>query len=202
MFCMNCGKEITADARFCRYCGSEQELGFEQTEEQVESVEAAAESAEYEEIPICITLPQVDAVGEFKEGLAPVCDKETELWGYIDRWGQYVLPPIYKKAYEFSEGLALIREIDSGRYGFIDKSGALVIPAIFEVAGSFSEGLARVYDENPGLWGYINSIGQWVIEPQFVIAGDFSEGLAYVEDEEHLWGYIERNSVQNLKTVD
>ena len=196
MFCINCGKQITAEARFCRYCGYEQELDFDPMED---AREEKKEEAGYEEIPTCIVLPQADTAGEFSEGMAPVRDSETELWGCIDRWGEYVLPPVYKRAYEFREGLALVREIDSGRYGFIDKSGVLALPAIFEVAGSFSEGLARVYDGDSGLWGYINSKGEWIVEPQFASAGDFREGLACVEDEDHLWGYIERNSVQRLK---
>lgn len=198
MYCMNCGKEITAEARFCGYCGCEQELDFEQLAKEHEEKK---EEAGYEKIPTCIVLSQVDTAGEFSEGMAPVRDSETELWGYIDRWGEYVLPPVYKRACEFREGLALVQEIDSGRYGFIDKSGAFAIPAIFEVAGSFCEGLAKIYDGDSGLWGYINNKGEWIVEPQFAIAGDFREGLVCVADENHLWGYIERNSVMIPKAT-
>lgn len=42
---------------------------------------------------------------EFTEGIAPVYDDESGLWGYIDKKGNYVIEPEYSMAYCFQEGL-------------------------------------------------------------------------------------------------
>ncbi|MBR4501807.1 MAG: WG repeat-containing protein [Clostridia bacterium] len=48
------------------------------------------------------------AGGDFHEGLAAVRDTETDLYGYIDEEGRFVIGPQYTRAYDFSEGLARI----------------------------------------------------------------------------------------------
>ncbi|MBQ3080282.1 MAG: WG repeat-containing protein [Clostridia bacterium] len=49
---------------------------------------------------------------------------ENDRYGYIDIFGQFVLPPIYRDAYPFVDGAAVVREGDAWR--LIDETGAQV----------------------------------------------------------------------------
>ncbi len=76
----------------------------------------------------------------FVEGIgrAPADQK----FGYINREGEFIIPPGFDIAGPFSHGLACV-ELD-GHCGFIDKSGQFKIASRFESADDFREGLARV----------------------------------------------------------
>ncbi len=143
-----------------------------------------------------IIKPRFDKATDFSEGRALVgfdqSKKEIKigdktyvtssshpsyLWGYIDRTGKYVAPPIYPQALGFSEGLAAV-QLPDGRWGYIDKAGSLVIKPQFQSASSFSEGLACVIIDKK--YGFIDHIGKIVIPPHFTGPGIFTEGLASV----------------------
>ena len=66
-----------------------------------------------------VILPKYDEAFPFYEGLARV--KENNKFGYIDRNGAYVIPPIYDLANDFSGGLALVMSGDE--YFMINTSG-------------------------------------------------------------------------------
>ncbi|MBN9396640.1 MAG: WG repeat-containing protein [Candidatus Melainabacteria bacterium] len=68
-------------------------------------------------------------------------------WGYIDKRGIFVTPPIFDDCLEFSENMAAVWK--NGKVGFLNQTGKLAIPCRFERARSFSCGLARVYLRNP-----------------------------------------------------
>lgn len=78
--------------------------------------------------------------GPFRGGLARV--SEDGKWGYVNRAGEFVIPPRFDMASEFSEGRGLV-EVDK-KYGYVDSSGNLVIAPAFLHAHEFSEGLASV----------------------------------------------------------
>ena len=88
-------------------------------------------------------------VGRFVDGLAAVRyarGPEAGVgWGFIDRGGGFVTPPIYEDAYMFSEGLARVKL--EGKWGFVDRSGELVIPTRYSKAGELSQGLALVCED-------------------------------------------------------
>ena len=56
-------------------------------------------------------------------------------WGYIDRTGKIVIPPLFDGTGGFSEGLANVKIGD--KWGFIDKTGRYVIKPQFDGAGIF-----------------------------------------------------------------
>lgn len=62
--------------------------------------------------------------------------------GYINKSGEFVIPPQFQDARDFAEGLACVR-INDWRYGFIDRTGRVVIDYLDEEC-VFSEGLAAV----------------------------------------------------------
>lgn len=85
----------------------------------------------------------------------------TEVWGYVDKKGQWVIPPRHRGALPFSEGLAAVHI--QGKWGFIDRKGEVVISPVFEGAGGFSQGFAAVRMD--GKWGYIDRSGSWLWRP-------------------------------------
>src|SRR6476620_11427520 len=115
-------------------------------------------------------------------------------YGFIDKTGKFVLPPIYRKALEFSEGLAPVEAI-TGKWGFVDTSGTPVIPPLYDLALPFSEGLATV--QSGSLFGAINKAGEMIVKPKFAGISQFNEGLAATIFEQTVqaiklrgWGYI------------
>lgn len=143
-----------------------------------------------------------DGIADFSGGLIPVYVDGKR--GYMNKKGEIVIKPQFRRSDDFSEGLAKVKIGD--KYGYIDKTGDVIIEPQFVLADRFSEGLARVnigavWGGNPntiatidgisihvdtpitrtcGKWGYIDMKGKMVIEPQFDGVNDFSEGLARV----------------------
>lgn len=63
-------------------------------------------------------------------------------WGFINRRGEFAIPPQFDFAWEFSGEYAVVA---SGRkLGFINRSGMVVVEPQFDEAEDFSDGLARV----------------------------------------------------------
>ena len=134
----------------------------------------------------------------FDNGSIPAQDT-TELWGYIDRSGNWTISPMFTEAKSFwDSGLALVKDAQSQLWGLIDSSGQYVVePAFDRIADHPSDDLFRVRVPERG-WGYIDTSGAFVIGPQFNDARDFSGGFARVSSQIQsigqnsywLWGYI------------
>ena len=107
------------------------------------------------------------AASMFVKGLAAVKDPRTQLFGYIDRTGNYVIAPQYKSARYFSDGLAAVtyatgrNKQNNEEMGYIDHKGVMVIRIPdAERLLSFRQGLALIRTEQ---WmGYIDKQGHWV----------------------------------------
>jgi hypothetical protein len=149
----------------------------------------------------------VEAVHGFSGGLAAVRIGGSNMgkYGYIDRFGEYVIHPMFDCAWAFSDGMAPIRI--KGKWGFIDKKGNIVCQPVYDFANRFSDGLASVklYNDN---WVYVDKTGSVKIDrtknvifsmnegfplrrPGFTFAQPFSDGWARVECAEKL-GYIDK----------
>jgi len=130
----------------------------------------------------------------FSEGLS-AAKVPYNLFGYINKNGEDILPAIYLVATHFKDGLAGVgfkEELPVGyngnyaaskkqykiTYGYIDKFGTLVIPAKFDGCNPFSEGLAGV--KNGKKWGYINKEGMRIIDGKYTSVNDFKNGIAKV----------------------
>ncbi len=94
-------------------------------------------------------------IGQYSEGLCPVQDFNSGMWGYIDITGKYKIKPQYYEAGPFSENLAAVKN-SSGFYDFIDKTGKIVIksnytsilPRFASEFSGFKNGLALVTSDN------------------------------------------------------
>ncbi len=138
-------------------------------------------------------------VKDFKDGLAPVKDNQSGLWGFIDKKGDVVISCKWKDAYSFHDGLARVRD-ENGREGYIDKTGKLKIPCKWKCYGwNFSDGLAAVNDDNDKS-GFIDTDGNLVIPCKWHRKGcSFHEGLAIVQDKNYAFYLIDKKGQVLLK---
>lgn len=144
-------------------------------------------------------------VSPYHEGLSRVKNNNNEV-GYIDKDGQWVIPPKFEDARDFHEGLAQVvfdRKGDNPKYGFIDRNGDVVIAPQYKFGlkrCDFSEGLAYIALGNGKAYcpndkfGYIDKTGQIVIKPNFIMARGFHEGLALVRTKKN-GGFIDKSGI-------
>ena len=114
--------------------------------------------------------------------------------GFIDKNGDFVIPPQYEWVLPFAHGVAAV--LIEGKHGYIDKYGAIVIPPMFEEVDEFSEGLA--YAKTATQEGYIDPIGAWALitPPHYYCRHPFCDGLTRAdlceEDELNEDGYMDK----------
>lgn len=136
----------------------------------------------------------------FSEGMA-VFSSADNLYGYVDKNGNQVLPAKFASANIFNDGLAAVMpDGEKELWGYIDKTGKMVISPAFSKAGLFGEGLACVRTPEDK-WLIIDNAGNEVssIKKTIYDAGVFSEGLCAVknyierpnEDDLELWGFTD-----------
>ncbi|GAB5408190.1 MAG: WG repeat-containing protein [Balneolaceae bacterium] len=136
-----------------------------------------------------LTIPiSFSIAGDFEGDLAPA-QRPGQLYGFINKSGDFSIAPEFDFAGAFSEGLAAVRA--DGLWGYVSTDGNKVIELAFSDAQSFSEGIAAV--ETFEGWIYIDKTGSEQINPDFQIsaAGKFSDGLAPIQTTEG-WGYIDK----------
>ena len=109
-----------------------------------------------------------------------------ELWGYLDKDFNEVIPAQFKEARPFSSEAAAVKLVN--KWGYIDHQGRYMVEPSFAEAGDFNEGLGPV--KIGSSWGYVNPSGQVKIQPQFDKAQPFSEGAAAVRLG-YRWGYVD-----------
>ena len=124
-------------------------------------------------------------VKENRNGLQII--KEVLLYGYIDWYGDLVIPYRYKEAAAFRDEYAIVG--NGGDYGAINNKGRKVLPQKYLMLGAYGSGLFPVLNEE-GLWGYINRESRVQIKHQYDRVMPFSYGYASVKKERY-WGLID-----------
>jgi hypothetical protein len=89
---------------------------------------------------------------DFSEGLAVAMETEGGKWGFIDKSGNFVIPPQFASSTRdyvssFEGGFAEIEV--AGKFGYIDHTGKFAIPPTLLDGDSFHNGYARVVVEGP-----------------------------------------------------
>lgn len=141
-------------------------------------------------------LPTFANAGDFSEtdGLAPVQDPKSGMWGYIDEFANAMIPPSYEEAGRFSNGYAAVRPQGSMLWGLRTASGAEALEARFMKLGlCSSEGLLAAAEQSTSQWGFVDLEGKWVIPDIYRSVRRFTNGLAacLMNPEKALWGYID-----------
>lgn len=114
--------------------------------------------------------------------------KKEELWGVIDKEGNWIVEPIYEQVDDFNEGYVALK-LD-GLWGYADSNGEIIIPHMFKEADPFYKGTARVIYKGKN-W-YIDEDGNFVkecLEDYTNRQLRYSEGLATFECNDK-WGYL------------
>lgn len=153
----------------------------DQTIEQYELIQPDMEA-------LAKVMPKYNSASSFDEGLAIVCDKETNLCGFIDKKGNEVIPCQYYDVYgSFSDGVAVVSKDGEG-WSLIDKKGKEIAlfdgkfqPGFFR---AFHDGMMAIYDPENDKEGYIDKTGKVVIPAELdmdmcngPISTNFSDGL-------------------------
>ncbi|MFA6212781.1 MAG: WG repeat-containing protein [Candidatus Obscuribacterales bacterium] len=119
---------------------------------------------------------------DFHCGLAGI--KLGKNYGYINKDGKVVIPPVYTAAYDFSENLATVQPNNNFEKAVIDTSGTTVVGPQYKEISQFHDGIAAVnqwqHSSSNALWGYINKKGEQILPLQYFEATTFSSGLARV----------------------
>lgn len=104
-------------------------------------------------------------------------------WGFKDKNGKEVIPPIYDEVFNFKDDVACVERKEL--FGYITRDNEMIIPYKYQVASSFSEGLACV--GNDSKCGYINKTGEVVIPFIYDAGTPFVNGIAQVKQKDR-WG--------------
>lgn len=105
---------------------------------------------------------------EFHNGL--IRYQSRNLYGYLDKRLNVVIPAKYDKVSDFKNGLACVYQ--DGYCGLIDVTGKTVIPINYKEIIIGNNDLFPAKDDN-GDWGYLNLKNEWVMKPEFKHASPF-----------------------------
>ncbi|WP_413510974.1 WG repeat-containing protein [Myroides odoratus] len=81
--------------------------------------------------------------------------RENNLFGYLNRAGEYAITPTFKNARSFSDDLACV--YDGKLWGYVDRQGQWVILPKYEKVKDFNDGIALVKEDKA--WFYIDKKG-------------------------------------------
>ena len=133
-------------------------------------------------------MPKYNSVSNFSEGLAVVCDKETDLYGFIDRKGNEIIPcQYYDVSGAFSEGIAVVYK-SSEEWSLIDKKGQEIASFDGQYRPGFHigfhDGMMAIFNPKDEKEGYIDKTGKVVIPAELdmmmcngPISVSFNDGL-------------------------
>ncbi|GAA0176677.1 hypothetical protein SH2C18_00540 [Clostridium sediminicola] len=137
-------------------------------------------------------------VGDYKESRAMIGilnSTNSYTYGYIDRFGNEIIPPKFSQANDFIDGVVLVK-IKDKKYALIDLYGNIINTYNYEIVSQYGNGL-MVFSKSYGdKSGYINIKGQVVIKPIYSFAGGFKDGFAVVSTEDGYngpYGVIDQN---------
>lgn len=136
-------------------------------------------------------------IGNFKEGRAVFVEVNRDnqwIYGYIDKFGEVVIPAKYEVANNFKNGKAVVKLV-KGDYEIIDTSGNTIQIFKYPFVGDISEGLLLFKEQIDGKFGYINENGEVIIKPKFGSAEAFKDGTAVVNastDYKNKYGLIDK----------
>ncbi|NLM00891.1 MAG: WG repeat-containing protein [Treponema sp.] len=80
----------------------------------------------------------------FSNGLLAQKDKESDLVGYIDLSGNFVIPPQYEYCLPFSDNVAWVQYKTNETYGLIDTSGKKIKLSDYHIVTKFVNGYSYV----------------------------------------------------------
>ena len=151
-------------------------------------------------------LPIGDKVQLAGKSLTPTEDRATGLYGYLNDFGIWAIPPQFKYAGSFTDGMARVRQ--GSYYGVINPLGQWIVQPVFasslDCDGAIRSirkgrmvGIEMWIAEDPATerYGYLNHLVKWQIERQYESGYNFDDdGFAVVKVVGGGWGVINRSN--------
>jgi hypothetical protein len=132
-----------------------------------------------------------DAQGFQSNGLASV--ELNGEYGLINRFGQFIVQPMYSFINPFSEGLAIV--MDDKGFKVINERGKVVTHKAYSYIGNYQNDraiFAGTTADGSYLYGFLNKQGKEVIPLQFESVTDFKEGKAVVKRSDGKFELVDR----------
>lgn len=127
-----------------------------------------------------------DDIKSFDLGLAAV--RIGDQHGYINEWGEPIIPIIFEKIRVLAPGRFLVR--DSRGWSLLNAKGESLDGPPYDKVSSFMDGFAVT--KRDSLFGLITEKGLVLSSPRYDQITNFFEGLAMVS-RNGLWGHIDQN---------
>jgi hypothetical protein len=141
----------------------------------------------------------------FREKMAVVKDLSTNKYGFVDIYGEIVIPSMYNFVRGFKDGRAAVFDSETKKWGFINYKNETVIPFIYDFVSDFGydkddfpgfKGLAYVNigisDDRigsmitDGKWGLINTDGEVILPIKYGDISQAIENMASIVDGERV----------------
>ena len=127
----------------------------------------------------CVVEPKFGQAGVLSDGLALVT--VNGMVGFIDRTGNFVIPPVFDKAWPFWAGLGRAPAERDGIVGVIDKAGAWVFQTNYEYLN-----LATAFDKSNLVFGWdFKKADRWGfldLDGRVVLDADFDHAIQHCSD--------------------
>lgn len=126
---------------------------------------------------------------EFSDGLSWAA--KGELYGYVDSFGNEVIPFIYHDVRSFKNGVAFVSPDSGYHFQLINKNGEVLSENVFKECLDFEQNLAPVAGESK--WGLINIDGQLVLDTIYDHPPVYLNSNFVVASQNGLFGVVNSN---------
>lgn len=144
---------------------------------------------------------QVEEVEVKDVGLYPayILEGNKQLWGYIDKKGEFIVEPKYDTANDYFQGLALVEK--DGYFGMLDSDGREILKTEFTNINKVENGYMTAFkDKEVKIFDCLG--GEVKLKNKYRNIGVFSDDLFNVlimDEEENLkFGYIDKTGEEVL----
>lgn len=128
-----------------------------------------------------------EIINEYYNKLALVM--KDNKWGYIDQYGEEVIPLQYDVANNFTNSFAKVKK--DGKWGYINTDGEIIIPIEYYYCSEPYNGFVAV--GNGGQYGFVSIKGEKICDLMYDKVEPFNEkGIAKVVLDKK-YGYIDEN---------
>lgn len=120
----------------------------------------------------------------------PICSGGS--WGYLNRNGKLVIPPIYEFVQNFKNGRAIAKK--RGKWGVINTKNEVVVPFKYDLieylpGSNHQFFLLEIHGKKHG---FVDALGRDIIPTDHDELNHFSEGVASVKSANR-WGFVSQN---------
>jgi hypothetical protein len=147
---------------------------------------------------------QYYAARNFHRGVAAVeqyVEKQKSRWGFIDKSGEFVIPPIYLHVCDFNDPCDITPYLpykemrDDKVWGLINRQGEVVVPPSWSaICEGFFEGHLVAQEptgEEDGNWGLVDPAGHWAISPVWEALSEHVNDGSIGARKQGRWGVID-----------